>query len=68
VLAKADQDRPQFEELVAHLIERGLPKECLPERLVFSSSLPRTEWGKFNRVAMRQWLLEQPDQQSRVAS
>lgn len=68
VLAKADHDRPQFEELVAHLIEHGLPKECLPERLVFSSSLPRTEWGKFNRVAMRQWLLEQPDQQSRAAS
>jgi cyclohexanecarboxylate-CoA ligase len=68
VLSKADHDRPQFEELVAHLIERGLPKECLPERLVFSNSLPRTEWGKFNRVAMRQWLLEQPDQQSRAAS
>lgn len=68
VLPKADQDRPQLEELVAHLVERGLPKECLPERLVFTTSLPRTEWGKFNRVAMRQWLTEQSEQQARAAS
>lgn len=68
VLPKVDHDRPRLEELVAHLVERGLPKECLPERLVFTSSLPRTEWGKFNRVAMRQWLSEQSEQQARVAT
>lgn len=68
VLPKADQDRPQLEELVAHLIARGLPKECLPERLVFTRHLPRTEWGKFNRAAMRQWLTEQSEQQARAAS
>ena len=55
-IAKADHDRPQLEELVSHLIERGLPKECLPEHLVFTTSLPRTEWGKFNRVELRNWL------------
>lgn len=67
VLPQTDQDRPRLEELVAYLIERGLPKECLPERLVFTTSLPRTEWGKFNRVAMRQWLAEQSEQQTRAA-
>jgi acyl-CoA synthetase (AMP-forming)/AMP-acid ligase II len=58
-IPKVDGDRPQLEELVAYLIERGLPKECLPEQLVFTTSLPRTEWGKFNRAAMREWLAEQ---------
>jgi acyl-CoA synthetase (AMP-forming)/AMP-acid ligase II len=59
-IPKSDHDRPQLEELVAHLIERGLPKECLPEHLVLTTSLPRTEWGKFNRVELRKWLAEQP--------
>lgn len=68
VIPKCDQDRPGFEELVAYLSERGLPKECLPERLIFTTTLPRTEWGKFNRAAMRQWLAEQSaGQQARVA-
>jgi cyclohexanecarboxylate-CoA ligase len=68
VLPKADQERPTLEELVAHLSRCGLPKECLPEGLVFTTSLPRTEWGKFNRAAMRQWLTEQPELQTRAAS
>jgi acyl-CoA synthetase (AMP-forming)/AMP-acid ligase II len=59
VIARSDQDRPGLDELIAHLSERGLPKECLPERLVFTTSLPRTEWGKFNRGAMREWLVLQ---------
>lgn len=68
VLPKADHDRPKLDELVTHLIECGLPKECLPERLVFTTRLPRTEWGKFNRAAMRQWLIEQSEQPTRAAS
>jgi acyl-CoA synthetase (AMP-forming)/AMP-acid ligase II len=67
-IAKMDQDRPRLEELVAYLIERGLPKECLPEQLVFTTSLPRTEWGKFNRAAMREWFAEQSGPHSRAAS
>lgn len=59
VIARSDRDLPGLDELVAHLSERGLPKECLPERLVFTTSLPRTEWGKFNRGAMREWLARQ---------
>jgi acyl-coenzyme A synthetase/AMP-(fatty) acid ligase len=59
VIPKSEQERPRLEELVAYLSERGLPKECLPERLVFTTSLPRTEWGKFNRAAMREWLAQQ---------
>jgi acyl-CoA synthetase (AMP-forming)/AMP-acid ligase II len=68
VLPQADDDRPKLEELVAHLSQRGLPKECLPERLVFTNRLPRTEWGKFNRAAMREWLTEQSDPPTRAAS
>jgi acyl-CoA synthetase (AMP-forming)/AMP-acid ligase II len=58
-IAKHDADRPALEDLTAHLLQRGLPKECLPERLVFTNTLPRTEWGKFNRVELRKWLTEQ---------
>jgi acyl-CoA synthetase (AMP-forming)/AMP-acid ligase II len=68
VLPKVDHDRPKLDELVTHLVQCGLPKECLPERLVFTTSLPRTEWGKFNRAAMRQWLTEQSEQPTRAAS
>lgn len=67
-IPKADDDRPQLEDLVAYLLGRGLPKECLPERLVFRTDLPRTEWGKFNRAALRQWLAEQSAPHARAAS
>ena len=64
-IPRVDSDRPRLEDLVAHLVERGLPRECLPERLVFTATLPRTEWGKFNRVELRKWLAEQPVAESR---
>ena len=60
-------DRPTLQELVAHLAERGLPKECLPERVVFTDTLPRTEWGKFNRVELRKWLAEQRSEEGAPA-
>jgi len=66
-IAKFDHARPRLEELVTHLLERGLPKECLPERLLFTASLPRTEWGKFNRVELRKWVAEQPPEQDPAA-
>jgi acyl-CoA synthetase (AMP-forming)/AMP-acid ligase II len=59
-IAKDGQPPPTLGELVAHLTACGLPKECLPERLVFTGALPRTEWGKFNRAELKRWLTEQP--------
>jgi acyl-CoA synthetase (AMP-forming)/AMP-acid ligase II len=58
VIPKSAELKPELDELVAHLLACGLPKECLPERLVFAQHLPRTEWGKFNRVELRRWLAE----------
>ncbi|MFL6599873.1 MAG: class I adenylate-forming enzyme family protein [Steroidobacteraceae bacterium] len=66
-IAKSAHERPPLEELVAHLLQRGLPKECLPERLLFTVSLPRTEWGKFNRVELRKWVAAQPLEQAPAA-
>ncbi len=60
VIPKSFVLKPRLDELIAHLLACGLPKECLPERLVFAQHLPRTEWGKFNRVELRRWLAEQP--------
>jgi acyl-coenzyme A synthetase/AMP-(fatty) acid ligase len=60
VIPKSAGEPPALEELTAHLACCGLPKECLPERLVFAQSLPRTEWGKFNRVELRKWLAAHP--------
>jgi acyl-CoA synthetase (AMP-forming)/AMP-acid ligase II len=60
VIARDSQRLPTLEELVAHLVACGLPKECLPERLVFTDLLPRTEWGKFNRAELKRWLTENP--------
>jgi|GEM_PF-2427107 len=60
VIAKDARDAPQLAELVTHLMACGLPRECLPERLVFAQVLPKTEWGKFNRVELKRWLAEQP--------
>jgi len=59
VIPKSAGQPPQLEELVVYLLTCGLPKECLPERLVFAQTLPRTEWGKFNRVELKKWLTQQ---------
>jgi acyl-CoA synthetase (AMP-forming)/AMP-acid ligase II len=60
VIPKRPDEPPQLGELIAHLQDRGLAKECLPERLVLTGTLPRTEWGKFNRVELKNWLGRQP--------
>ncbi len=38
--------------VIEHLVAQGVAKQKLPERLVFSSSLPRTESGKIHRAAV----------------
>jgi acyl-CoA synthetase (AMP-forming)/AMP-acid ligase II len=60
IIPRSLDQNPSFEELIAHLGAGGLPVECMPERLVFAETLPRTEWGKFNRVELRAWLAQQP--------
>jgi acyl-CoA synthetase (AMP-forming)/AMP-acid ligase II len=59
VVADDNSRRPTHEELLAHLAAHGIPKESLPEKLVFRESLPRTEFGKFNRAWIKVWLAEQ---------
>jgi len=56
IIPKREAEAPEFHELAAHLLSCGLAKECLPERLVLTRALPRTEWGKFNRVELKKWL------------
>ena len=48
---------PDLDALCAYLIDRGLPKSNLPERLVLTSSLPRTEVGKVHRVEVKRRLI-----------
>jgi acyl-CoA synthetase (AMP-forming)/AMP-acid ligase II len=45
--------RPTLEELCAYLLDKGLPKNSLPERLVVTAELPRTELGKFHRARIK---------------
>jgi acyl-coenzyme A synthetase/AMP-(fatty) acid ligase len=59
-VAAADERHPDLPELVEHLTACGLGKESLPERLVLTDSLPRTERGKIPRAAVKRWLTEQP--------
>ncbi len=49
---------PTLDELCAYLLERGLPKQNLPEKLVLTTSIPRTELGKFHRVEVQRRLVE----------
>ena len=59
-VASADEGHPDLPELVEHLTACGLGKESLPERLVLTDSLPRTERGKIPRAEVKRWLTEQP--------
>jgi acyl-CoA synthetase (AMP-forming)/AMP-acid ligase II len=54
-------DSPGLEELCDHLIERGLPKQNLPERLVITEELPRTELGKFHRAEIKRRVAEEAE-------
>jgi acyl-CoA synthetase (AMP-forming)/AMP-acid ligase II len=61
VVPRADA-RPALGDLCAYLSERGLPQEVLPEELLLTDSIPRTEFGEFNRGAMREWVQAQLDE------
>jgi acyl-CoA synthetase (AMP-forming)/AMP-acid ligase II len=50
---------PQLDDLCGFLAERGLPQEVLPEALLFTDGIPRTEFGEFNRGEVRAWVLTQ---------
>jgi acyl-CoA synthetase (AMP-forming)/AMP-acid ligase II len=52
-------ERPGLDELCEFLTERGLSKEVLPEELLFTDSIPRTEFGEFNRGDVRAWVVSQ---------
>ena len=51
-------DALSLEELCDYLIERGLPKQNLPERLIVTDDLPRTELGKYHRVKIQLMVTE----------
>jgi non-ribosomal peptide synthetase component E (peptide arylation enzyme) len=52
-------DRPGLDELCAFLLQQGLSREVLPEELLFADSIPRTEFGEFNRGEVRAWVVGQ---------
>jgi cyclohexanecarboxylate-CoA ligase len=43
-----------LDELCAHLLERGLSKRFLPERLELVEDLPKTASGKVRKVELRE--------------
>lgn len=47
---------PELPDLVAHLLEQGLSKHFLPERMEILDELPRTMSGKIRKVELRDWL------------
>lgn len=51
-------DAPTLEELCAFLQARGLQKQNLPERLLLTDEIPRTEIGKFHRAEVKRRLAE----------
>jgi cyclohexanecarboxylate-CoA ligase len=50
---------PTLDELCGHLLGRGLPKQCLPERLILAGDIPRTELGKFHRAEIRRQVAQE---------
>jgi acyl-CoA synthetase (AMP-forming)/AMP-acid ligase II len=57
VVVPRGEERPRLDDLCAFLAERGLSQEVLPEELLFADSIPRTEFGEFNRGEVRAWVL-----------
>jgi acyl-coenzyme A synthetase/AMP-(fatty) acid ligase len=54
-------DPPTLDELVAHLKALGLPKQSLPERLMLTDDIPRTELGKFHRVEVKRRVAQEAE-------
>jgi acyl-CoA synthetase (AMP-forming)/AMP-acid ligase II len=47
---------PRLEDLCAFLTDAGLPRHSLPERLILTDEIPRTELGKFHRARIKEEL------------
>jgi acyl-coenzyme A synthetase/AMP-(fatty) acid ligase len=52
-------DPPTLEVLCGYLQQQGLPKQSLPERLVLTDDIPRTELGKFHRAEVKKRVAEE---------
>jgi cyclohexanecarboxylate-CoA ligase len=63
-VAEDPSDPPGLDDLCAFLLEKGLPKQNLPERLVMTAEIPRTELGKFHRAEVKRRLVEDPERLS----
>ncbi|WP_245630476.1 class I adenylate-forming enzyme family protein [Granulicoccus phenolivorans] len=59
VVVMVSSQRPTIEEVRSYLSERGQPKETLPDRVLFMDALPRTEFGKHHRNALKAWVAQQ---------
>ena len=57
-VAERPDDAPTLEELCDHLTVQGLPKQNLPERLILTEDIPRTELGKFHRAKVKEIVAE----------
>jgi cyclohexanecarboxylate-CoA ligase len=57
-VAAPDCAEPELPELVEHLTACGVSRESLPERLVLTDSLARTERGKVRRAEVKRWVAE----------
>jgi non-ribosomal peptide synthetase component E (peptide arylation enzyme) len=49
-----DGAQPTLDELRAHLLDQGLARFKLPERLIFRDELPRTASGKVMKPPLRE--------------
>ena len=57
-VAERPDEQLTLEELCEHLTAQGLPKQNLPERLIVTDDIPRTELGKFHRVKVKAMVVE----------
>jgi acyl-CoA synthetase (AMP-forming)/AMP-acid ligase II len=55
---------PDLDELCRYLLDQGIPKQNLPERLVLTDDIPRTGVGKFHRAEVKRRLVEEPEKLS----
>jgi len=53
VAVPAAGEKAELDALCVYLQREGLPKQSLPERLVYVDELPRTAVGKVHRVEVR---------------
>jgi acyl-CoA synthetase (AMP-forming)/AMP-acid ligase II len=60
-------ERADLDALCAYLVKEGLPKQSLPERLLYVDELPRTAVGKVHRVEVRQMIAEDLEHEKTTA-